>query len=195
MKENTSTIITTGEVKEYFYQLLKPLSNVANVSSDDFVDWGHEVKYETAIGVGECAGVVIDLVATLLYEADEKAGWAKETLEKGQFADSIYHSYSAILGAAKALLLDKQVNCNTQHGIINDFDKHFVAEKLFHFEPNFKTFVLQINQNEPTKEFAGRYFSEAEQFIQQAKTFREGQLNAEELKLVTVPVNNSKAEG
>jgi hypothetical protein len=34
-----------------------------------FVDWGNADNYVKAVGVGECAGVVIDLVATLLLEA------------------------------------------------------------------------------------------------------------------------------
>lgn len=65
--------------KNYFYNLLKPLSDLTNLAADEFVDWGHEGTFQTAIGVGECAGVVIDLVATLIYEAEEKLQWANET--------------------------------------------------------------------------------------------------------------------
>ena len=162
--------------EKYFYDLLKPLTDLSTLKDDDFVDWGHEVKYSTAIGVGECAGVMIDLVATLIYEAEEKHGWAKESLSNNQFADSIYHSYSVFVSTAKALLLDKQVNCNTQHGIINDFDKNYVAQGLFNFAPDFKTHVLQINKNEPTKEFAIKYITEAEAFLNLSKAYREKQL-------------------
>ncbi|NNG10281.1 MAG: nitrite/sulfite reductase, partial [Arenibacter sp.] len=52
----------------YFYDFLKPLSDVDNLTASDFVDWGNTEKYEKAIGVGECAGVVIDLIATLLFD-------------------------------------------------------------------------------------------------------------------------------
>lgn len=58
--------------KNYFYTLLKPLSDLTNLSDDEYIDWGHQETFATAIGVGECAGVVIDLVATLIYEAEEK---------------------------------------------------------------------------------------------------------------------------
>lgn len=163
--------------EKYFYSLLKPLADLTTLKDDDFVDWGHDVKYTPAIGVGECAGVMIDLVATLLFESEEKYGWAKESLEKNQFADSIYHSYSVFVSTAKALLLDKQVNCNTQYGIINDFDKHYVAQGLFNFDIDFRTQVLQINKNNPTKEFANKYFAEAEDFLNQSKVFREKELN------------------
>jgi sulfite reductase (ferredoxin) len=158
--------------KAYFYALLKPLGDTATVQPSDFIDWGHNEEFHTAIGVGECAGVMIDLVATLLYEAEEKLSWANETFEAGQFADSIYHSYSVFVSTAKALLLDKQVNCNTHNGIIKDFDTHFVAEGPFQFEPNFETHVMQINREEPSEEFARKYRKGAEAFVTAAKAWR-----------------------
>ena len=35
------------------------------LNQEDFIDWGEEEKYLKQIGIGECAGVVIDLIATL----------------------------------------------------------------------------------------------------------------------------------
>jgi sulfite reductase (ferredoxin) len=158
--------------ENYFYLLLKPLANLTSLEQADFIDWGHEETFETAIGVGECAGVVIDLVATLLFEADEKLQWAGESLVGGLYADSIYHSYNVFVSGAKALLLDKQVNCNTQNGILNDFNKHFEGHELFPFQPDFKTQVLQINQHQPTAEFATAYIASAEKFLENAKKYR-----------------------
>lgn len=167
--------------KAYFYTLLKPLGDTSTVQPSDFIDWGHNEEFHTAIGVGECAGVMIDLVATLLYEAEEKLNWANETFEAGQFADSIYHSYSVFVSAAKALLLDKQVNCNTHNGIIKDFDTHFVAEGPFQFDPNFETHVMQINRQEPSEEFAGKYRQEAEAFMTAAKAWRGAEVKRPEV--------------
>jgi len=161
--------------KDYFYQLLKPLADLTNLTPDDFIDWGHQEQFSTAIGVGECAGVMIDLVATLLYEADEKLEWAGEALEDKRFADAIYYGYSAYISTAKALLLDKDVKCNTQSGIIQDFDTNFVSEGIFEFSPDFKTEVLQINQQEPGEEFANQYIGKALLFLQQATTYRQQQ--------------------
>ncbi|MDP6922037.1 MAG: nitrite/sulfite reductase, partial [Lutibacter sp.] len=48
--------------ERYFYQLLKPLSSTDDLQENDFIDWGNEAPYIKAVGVGECAGVVIDLV-------------------------------------------------------------------------------------------------------------------------------------
>jgi sulfite reductase (ferredoxin) len=39
--------------------------------------------------------------------------------------------------------------------------------------------VLQINKNEPTKEFAEKYFNEAQAFLADVKTFREAQIAAD----------------
>ncbi|WP_187263357.1 HEPN domain-containing protein [Pontibacter beigongshangensis] len=164
--------------KDHFYQLLKPLADLTNLKPEDFVDWGHQEQYQPAIGVGECAGVMIDLVATLLYESEEKLQWAVEALEEKRFADSIYHTYSTMVSTAKALLLDKGVNCNTQNGIINDFDTHYVADGTFAFEPDFKSVVLQINQNEPSKAFAEKYVNEAMNFLNSARSFREARVEA-----------------
>jgi sulfite reductase (ferredoxin) len=42
---------------------------------------GNADNYVKAVGVGECAGVVIDLVATLLLEAKDKLTFAQEAFE------------------------------------------------------------------------------------------------------------------
>jgi sulfite reductase (ferredoxin) len=158
--------------EKYFYHLLKPLADLTTLVGDDFVDWEQEVKFETAIGIGECAGVKIDLIATLLYESDEKLGWAIEAFDKKHFADSIYHSYNVFVSTAKALLLEKEVSCNSQISIINDFDKHFIPSSAFQFETDFKTHVLRINQREPEEGFARTYLEDAKAFLQKAKDYR-----------------------
>ncbi len=159
--------------KDYFYQLLKPLADLSDLQAADFVDWGHEETFETAIGVGECAGVVIDLVATLLLEAEEKLGWATQALARGAYADSIYHTYSVLVSAAKSLLLDKGINSSTQIGVIKEFDAQYVASGEFAFEPSFQEIALQINKNEPSQAFAESYLAVAQQFLTQIKTKRE----------------------
>lgn len=150
--------------KDYFYKLLKPLSDLSTLSEEEFIDWGHLDTFSTAIGVGECAGVVIDLVATLLFEAEEKIEWAKQAMESQQYADAIYHSYSAFVWTAKALLLDKGVNASTQIAVINAFDDTYVDSGEFAFPVSFSERVLQINKYEPSKDFAQVYLTQATAF-------------------------------
>lgn len=159
--------------KDYFYRLLKPLADLTTLRPDEYVDWGHEETFVTAIGVGECAGVVVDLVATLLYEADEKLAWAQKAFQQQAWADSIYHSYSAYLGAAKALLLKKGINNSTQIGVVKEFDTHFVEAKQVELAGTFADEVLQINKHEPSEEFAQEYMLSATSFLQKAKGLME----------------------
>jgi sulfite reductase (ferredoxin) len=162
--------------KDYFYQLLKPLADNSALDPNELVDWGSEEKFKTAIGVGECAGVVVDLVQTLFFEAEEKLELSAETFGNEQWGDSIYYTYAAFINGAKALLLDKEIHVNTHHGVISDFDKHFIETNELKLETSFKELVLQINQNEPSKQFAEIYYIEAKQFLQAVKNSRQTNL-------------------
>ncbi len=164
--------------KDYFYQLLKPLGDNTTLSGSDYLDWGSEEKFQTAIGVGECAGVMIDLVATLFFEAEEKLTWAAEAFDAGKYGDSIYYTYASFISSAKGVLLDKQVHVNTHHTLISDFDKHLVETDEISIGSTFKDLVLQINKNEPSKEFAEAYFDQAHLFLGKVKTYRESTIEA-----------------
>jgi sulfite reductase (ferredoxin) len=159
--------------KDYFYRMLKPLADLTTLTDDEFVDWGHQETYVSAIGVGECAGVVIDLVATLLFESEEKMGWANGSFKEGAWSDAIYHSYNVFISSAKALLLDKGINSSTQIGIIREFDAQYVATGEFEMQGSFSDVVLQINQNEPSAEFAAAYLAQATEFLGKSKAQRE----------------------
>lgn len=165
--------------ERYYYDLLKPLASLDTLQAEDYIDWGQEEKFATAIGVGECAGVMIDLVATLILEAKEKIAASEECLINDRWADGIYHAYSAQVHTAKALLLQQGIQCNTQHGILNDFDKNFTGKGLYTGSGNFKTAVMRMNDAAPTEEFANEYLQQAKEFIEFAKTFREQAVLAE----------------
>jgi sulfite reductase (ferredoxin) len=165
----------------YYYELLKPLADLESILDEDYIDWGQQEKFATAIGVGECAGVMIDLVATLFLEAEEKIANAMECLHNKAWADGIYHAYSAQVHAAKGLLLQKGVQCNTQHGILNDFDKTFTQAGLYTAAESFKAQVLRMNDIEPSENFASEYLQQAKDFAAYAKASRE-QMVLEEKK-------------
>lgn len=156
----------TRQGKDYFYQMLKPLADTTSLTDDDYVDWGKDEPFKTAIGTGECAGAVVDLASSLLNEANEKLKKAKNALTSGEFADAIYHAYSALITAAKAMLLKREVNSGTQLGIIDEFNKHFAAVINESGFSSFHDLVLQISQHEPDAAFAQSYCMEAENFLQ-----------------------------
>jgi len=158
--------------QKYFYEFLKPLADVTNLTDEDFIDWGNADNYVKAVGVGECAGVVIDLVATLLLEAKDKLTFAQEAFEDKKWADAIYLAYAGFVNGAKALLLAENQKTNHHAGIINLFDTVFVETNKIGLNGTFKDLVYQINQNEPSEAFAKRYIQEAIDFFQNIETYR-----------------------
>jgi sulfite reductase (ferredoxin) len=163
--------------KNYFYLLLKPLSVVPEVTQDFLLDWGTNEQYQTMIGVGECAGALVDMVALVLDEAKEKIQKSEETFAEQEWVDSIYFSYNAFITAAKALLLTQDLTCNTHYAVLNNFEKHYIETGNFDFEGSFKSKVLEINQHDPSESFARQYQEEARVFLQKVLNERTKQLN------------------
>lgn len=165
--------------KIYFYRLLKPLADTTNLQESDFVDWGSEAPYVQEIGIGECAGVIIDLVATLLFESEEKNENASEAFKLDQYSDGIYYAYTSMVNTAKALLLTEGEGkkTNTQARIIAQFEEVFGSK--IQLESPFSEFVYRIKKNEPTKEFAQKYIDDAKLFYKKVDLFRSKTLTNE----------------
>ncbi|MDX1666585.1 MAG: nitrite/sulfite reductase [Saprospiraceae bacterium] len=166
--------------KKAFYHLLKPLADVSGLEEEDFFDWDQDQTYRREIGVGECAGVTLDVVGTILAEARSKLSLAAEALEEDIYADSIYHSYTAFIIGAKALLLSEDVKCNTHRTILDDFGRHFGEQEAFSFQTDFAEHVLRMKTTEPGAEFAAAYLADAQAFLQRVFAERKNQLAARE---------------
>lgn len=162
--------------EKYFYEFLKPLADVTNLTEADFVDWGNADNYVKAVGVGECAGVVIDLVATLLVEAKDKLTFSQEALNDQKWSDSIYLTYAGFVNAAKALLLAEKQKTNHHAGIIDLFDTVFVETNIIQLATTFKELVYQIKDNEPSEAFAKHYLEQATTFFATIEEYREKDL-------------------
>ena len=162
--------------KIYFYDLLNPIGKQENITDDDFIDWEQSEPYKPEIGIGECASVLIDLVATLLFEAEERLEWSAAALQTGEYADSIYHAYTGFINSAKALLVSEGIKTNTQAGIVRDFDANFVTTGKISLPSSFEELIYQLNENEPSKEFAEYYLEQSKLFNQQLSEFRNAQV-------------------
>ena len=158
--------------EKYFYEFLKPLADVTNLTEEDFIDWGNADNYVKAVGVGECAGVVIDLVATLLFEAKDKLVVAQESFADGKWSDSIYQAYAGFVNGAKALLLAEKEKTNHHAGIIDLFDTVFIESNKIELGTSFKELVYQINKNEPSEAFAKDYIQNAISFFEKLEAYR-----------------------
>ncbi|MFV0541762.1 MAG: HEPN domain-containing protein [Aestuariibaculum sp.] len=167
----------TGD--RYFYDLLNDLQDTSNLTSEDFIDWGTTEKYQKEIGIGECAGVVIDLVATLFLDSEEKIELAQESLNNKVYSSAIYHAYSSLVNSAKALLLTEVKSTNTQAGIIKQFDELFVETGKIQLSTSFSEFIYQINKVVPSETFAKQYLAEAEAFLTQVRTYREKEITVD----------------
>src|SRR5690606_34247972 len=160
----------------YFYDFLKPLADIEDLKPEDYIDWGSNENYKKAIGVGECAGVISDLVATFFFESQEKIDFAEAAFDNKKWAVSIYHSYSSIINSAKALLIADNKKTNTHIGIIKDFDENYVSSGKIDLVGSFEDFVLQINRNEPTETFAKKYLVDTRLFLQKVEAYRKLEL-------------------
>ena len=162
------------KTKDYFYQNLKHYSDTDLLQPEDFIDWGNEAKYEKAIGIGECAGVTIDLIQTLIFEAEEAYSWALNGLKENRLNDAVYHAYNARVRAAKALLTAKEAKTNSHASIINSFDvefPHFNAET----GTTFKAGIDAFTSVKPDVEFAKSFIKETQSFIAWVKKERSAQ--------------------
>ncbi len=164
------------EENRYFYHLLKPLSDFETLTETDFFDWGQDRKYVQEIGVGECAGVTLDLVGTIIADAREKIELADRHYEKEEWAEGLYYSYLAFVIGAKGLLLGADVKCNTHRGILKDFQTNFVEKGSFFDWSDFPALVTSINQYEPEEAFARDYGESARAFIKKVIQTRENGL-------------------
>ncbi|WP_452231106.1 HEPN domain-containing protein [Lacinutrix sp. MEBiC02404] len=159
--------------EKYFYEMLTDLSDATNLTQDDFIDWGTNEAYIKAIGIGECAGVVIDLIATLFLESEEKIETAKEAFSNKVYSNAIYFAYSSMVNSAKAILLSENISVNTQAGIINTFQTEFVESNKINLGVSFSELIYQIKNNAPTEAFAKNYIQSAGDFLEAVRVFRE----------------------
>jgi sulfite reductase (ferredoxin) len=157
------------------------LANADLYVDDDFIDYDGISHFTPEIGVGECAGVMYDMVGGIIKDAENKFIEAKENLSKHKYPEAIYYAYTGFVIAAKAILLSKDVECNTQIKILKDFDKHAVETGEFKIESGFENMVLQINQHEPELMFAESYAAQFHLFLKDVIAYRENKISGDKL--------------
>ena len=163
--------------EKYFYHFLNDLQDVSNLTQEDFIDWGEEEKYLKQIGIGECAGVVIDLIATLFLESEEKIENANEAFKNHVYSGAIYYAYQSLVNTAKAMLLADKKKTNTHASIISQFDEVFITSKKIDIGISFSELIYQINKYAPSKEFAEIYIKNSTKFLQKVRAYRTAETN------------------
>ncbi len=161
--------------KIYFYELLKSLANTDSFKEEDFYDWRETSAFQLEIGVGECAGVMLDLVGTILSDAEQHLTSSKEALVAGEWSNAIFFAYNTLIIGAKGILLSKDIRCNTHNGIIKDFQEQIYEKSQISLDIPYESLVLQINQNEPSEFFAKEYLSQATEFLRKVIALRKSE--------------------
>ena len=103
---------------------------------------------------------------------------AQNCLAEERGSDSIYHHYAGLINAAKAILLSESVSTNSYANIIKQFDEVFVESGKIDLGGTFAEKIYQINQNEPTEEFANAYAAQALEIYGLLKSYREEEVTA-----------------
>ena len=106
-----------------------------------------------------------------------------------KYPEAIYYAYTGFVIAAKAILLGRDIECNTQIKILKDFDEKIINTGEINVEGGFENMVLQINKFEPEANFANDYVAQFESFFNKVLNNRSATINSEK----TVIENHYKA--
>ncbi|MBK9191366.1 MAG: HEPN domain-containing protein [Crocinitomicaceae bacterium] len=146
--------------------MLKPVADVNEVNDEEYLDWGSAEKFKTEIGIGECAGVKIDLAKTLLFEANEKLDEADYFFLNQQYADAAYTVYSSIIQTAKCYLLKLGIETNSKEQIQKEFENHYEKVAAYFIQPTFESLIYEYRN-------ASESAAENSDWIQTGKRFYE----------------------
>ena len=126
-------------------------------------------QYQRSIGVGECAGEVVDQAEFMLEDADRIHFESTLDLERDRYGDASAKAFEACKKAADALLFTKGLWLSDRYDTVAEFRKHFYDSDTFHkpFADNF----LRTAQEGPSddSEQARLRVEEATLFIEAAQ--------------------------
>ncbi len=96
-------------------------------------------QYQRSIGIGECAGEVVDQAEFLLEDADRIHFESTLDLEQERYADASSKAFDACMKAADALLFTKGLWLSDRYDTVGEFRKHFCDTGAFYkpFADNF----------------------------------------------------------
>ena len=138
-------------------------------SPDFYRDIRQPWQYKRSIGVGECAGEVVDQAEFMLEDADRIHFESTLDLERDRFGDASTKAFEACKKAADALLFTKGLWLSDRYDTVAEFRKHFCDNDSFYkpFADNF----LRTAQEGPSEDFehARLRVEEATLFIEAAQ--------------------------
>jgi len=135
---------------------------------DFYKDLRQPWQYQQSIGVGECAGEVVDQAEFLLEDADRIHFEATLDLDEGRFTEAAGKALEANKKAADALLFTKGLWLSDNYDTVTEFKKFFYESDSFH-RPFAENFFRAAEEGETTdSEQARLRVEEATLFIEAA---------------------------
>ena len=125
-------------------------------------------QYQRSIGVGECAGEVVDQAEFLLEDADRIHFESTLDLERSRFGEASTKAFEACKKAADALLFTKGLWLSDKYDTVGEFRKHFYETGVFYrpFAENFLRTASEPSGSDPERARLG--VEEATLFIEAA---------------------------
>ncbi len=125
-------------------------------------------QYQRSIGVGECAGEVVDQAEFLLEDADRIHFESTLDLERSRFGEASTKAFEACKKAADALLFTKGLWLSDKYNTVDEFRKHFYDTGVFYrpFAENFLRTASEPSGSDPERARLG--VEEATLFIEAA---------------------------
>lgn len=125
-------------------------------------------QYQRSIGVGECAGEVVDQAEFLLEDADRIHFESTLDLERDRFGEASAKAFEACKKAADALLFTKGLWLSDRYDTVAEFRRHFYDTGTFHrpFAENFLRAAAEPADGDPERARLG--VEEATLFIEAA---------------------------
>ena len=126
-------------------------------------------QYQRSIGVGECAGEVVDQAEFMLEDADRIHFESTLDLEASRYADASAKAFDACRKAADALLFTKGLWLSDRYDTVAEFRKHFYDSDGFYrpFAENFLRTAQEGHSSDPER--ARLQVEEATLFIEAAQ--------------------------
>ena len=128
-------------------------------------------EYKKSLGVGECAGAVVDQAEFMLEDADRLNFEATLALDEGRWEEAARKSFDASIKASDGLLFTRGLLLSDRYDTVPEFRKHFYDSGKF-----WKPFAENLFRadEEPTegisRERARKRVEETTLFIEQAQT-------------------------
>jgi sulfite reductase (ferredoxin) len=100
-------------------------------NSDYYRDWGHDAEYSLKdMGMGECAGQLVEMVELQLNESDRDIFEANLLLEKGRHEEALERVFDATLKAMAAMLTTQGVQADGPQKTLEQFQERCIKPGL-----------------------------------------------------------------